>query len=48
VALRRIADEMKDKLGLVENTGRIVVTGGQPRQVRVYLDPAGLARMVWR
>jgi len=43
VALRRIADEMKDKLGLVENTGRIVVTGGQPRQVRVYPDPARLA-----
>ncbi|MFM8445124.1 MAG: efflux RND transporter permease subunit, partial [Methylococcus sp.] len=42
-ALRRIADEMKDKLGRVENTGRIVVTGGQARQVRVYPDPAGLA-----
>lgn len=42
-ALRRIADEMKDKLALVENAGRIVVMGGEPRQVRVYPDPAKLA-----
>ncbi len=42
-ALRRIADEMKDKLALVENAGRIVVMGGEPRQVRVYPDPAQLA-----
>ena len=42
-ALRRIADEMKDKLALVENAGRIAVTGGEKRTVRVYPDPASLA-----
>ena len=42
-ALRRIADEMKDKLALVENAGRIVVMGGEPRQVQIHPDPAALA-----
>lgn len=42
-ALRRLADEMKDKLALVEDAGRIVVTGGEPRRVQVYPDPARLA-----
>ncbi len=42
-ALRRLADEMRDKLALVENAGRIVIMGGEPRQIRVYPDPAGLA-----
>lgn len=41
--LRRIADEMKDKLARIEDAGRIIVTGGEPRRVRVYPDPAQLA-----
>jgi multidrug efflux pump subunit AcrB len=42
-ALRRLADEMKDKLGLVQDTGRIVVVGGEPRRIKVFPDPARLA-----
>ena len=42
-ALRRIADEMKDKLALVNDAGRIVVMGGEPRQIRIHPDPAALA-----
>jgi multidrug efflux pump subunit AcrB len=42
-ALRRLADEMKDKLALVEDAGRIVVMGGEPRRVLIYPDPARLA-----
>jgi len=41
--LRRIADEVLDKLARVPNTGRSWVVGGQPRRVTVYLDPARLA-----
>ncbi|MBX3024215.1 efflux RND transporter permease subunit [bacterium] len=39
-ALRRIADEVLDKLGRVPNTGRRSVVGGEPRRVTVYADPA--------
>jgi len=42
-SLRRIADEMKDKLALVPNTGRILIVGGQQRRIMVYPDPARLA-----
>jgi multidrug efflux pump subunit AcrB len=41
--LRRIADEVLDKLGRVTNTGKRWVVGGEPRQVTVYVDPAKLA-----
>ncbi|MDD2767827.1 MAG: efflux RND transporter permease subunit [Methylococcus sp.] len=41
--LRRLADEMKDKLSAVEDTGRIFVVGGQRRAVRIHPDPARLA-----
>ncbi|MDV3242607.1 MAG: efflux RND transporter permease subunit, partial [Methylocaldum sp.] len=42
-ALRRLADEMKDKLAVVEDAGKITVVGGERRQVSVYPDPARLA-----
>jgi multidrug efflux pump subunit AcrB len=42
-ALRRIADEVLDKLGRVANTGKRWVVGGEPRQVTAYVDPARLA-----
>ncbi|QJD29664.1 efflux RND transporter permease subunit [Methylococcus geothermalis] len=41
--LRRLADEMKDKLSSQEDTGRIFVVGGQRRTVRIHPDPARLA-----
>mgnify|MGYP001188614906 CR=1 FL=1 len=41
--LRRVADELSDKLQQVPDTGRVTVTGGVSRQVRVELDPARLA-----
>lgn len=42
-ALRRLADEMKDKLGEVDDTGKITVVGGELRRILVYPDPARLA-----
>jgi multidrug efflux pump subunit AcrB len=42
-ALRRIADEVLDKLARVPNTGRSFVVGGERRHVTVYADPARLA-----
>ena len=42
-ALRRIAEELVDKLGVVRNTGKITITGGERRQVRIIPDPARLA-----
>ena len=41
--LRRIADEVLDKLARVPNTGKSWVVGGERRQVMVYADPARLA-----
>ncbi|GIW44723.1 MAG: multidrug transporter AcrB [Candidatus Binatia bacterium] len=41
--LRRIADELLNKLNRIPNTGRSWVVGGQPRQISVYVDPAKLA-----
>lgn len=42
-ALRRLADEIKIKLGEVADAGKIAVVGGEPRQIKVYPDPASLA-----
>jgi len=42
-SLRRLADELKDKLSAVEDTGKITVVGGEPRRVLIYPDPARLA-----
>lgn len=42
-ALRRLADEMKDKLALVPNAGRIVIVGGPQRRLMIYPDPSRLA-----
>ncbi len=41
--LRRIADEVVDKLARVPNTGKSSVVGGERRRVTVYADPARLA-----
>lgn len=41
--LRRLADELKDKLALVPNAGRISVVGGQQRRLMIYPDPSRLA-----
>lgn len=41
--LRRLADEMKDKLGAVPDAGRISVFGGEVRRILVYPDAARLA-----
>ena len=41
--LRRIADEVQDKLGRVTDSGKRAVVGGEPRQVTVRVDPAALA-----
>jgi multidrug efflux pump subunit AcrB len=40
--LRRLADEVLDKLARVPNTGKSWVVGGQRRHVTVYVDPARL------
>ncbi len=42
-ALRRLADEIKDKLGEVEDSGKISVVGGELRRILVYPDAAQLA-----
>jgi len=42
-ALRRIADEVLDKLARVPDAGRSGVVGGPRRRVTAYLDPARLA-----
>ncbi len=41
--LRRIAEELVDKIGQVEDTGKIWITGGERRTLRIYPDPAKLA-----
>lgn len=41
--LRRLAEEMEQRLQAVDNTNRVEVTGGRPRQLRVELDPDALA-----
>jgi len=37
--LRRVAEEMVNRLAAVKDTSRAYVIGGQPRAVNVYLDP---------
>ena len=41
--LRRLAEEIEHDLQSIENTNRLKVTGGRPRQIRVELDPSALA-----
>jgi multidrug efflux pump subunit AcrB len=41
--LRRLADEIKDKLSEVKDSGKISVVGGEQRRVLIYPDPAQLA-----
>ncbi len=41
--LRRVADEILQRLQEVPNTGRSFVVGGRPRRIRVQLDPDRLA-----
>jgi multidrug efflux pump subunit AcrB len=40
--LRRIAEELVDKIGQVDNTGKIWIAGGERRSLRLYPDPAKL------
>jgi multidrug efflux pump subunit AcrB len=42
-ALRRVAEELESKLQSVENTGRTLIVGGRPRQVRIEFDAQLLA-----
>jgi len=42
-ALRRVAEEVVDRLQAVENSSITTVIGGRPRQLRVELDPQALA-----
>lgn len=41
--LRRLAEEMASQLQRLPNTNRIEVIGGQPRQLRIQLDPTAMA-----
>ena len=41
--LRRLADEIKDKLSTVKDSGKISVVGGELRRVLIYPDPARMA-----
>ncbi|BCX89487.1 hypothetical protein MIN45_P1860 [Methylomarinovum tepidoasis] len=41
--LRRIAEELLDKVGQVKNTGKLWIAGGERRTLRIYPDPAKLA-----
>ncbi len=41
--LRRLAEEIEHDLQSIENTNKLEVVGGRPRQIRVELDPKALA-----
>jgi multidrug efflux pump subunit AcrB len=41
--LRRLAEEIEHGLQAIENTGRVEIVGGRPRQIRVELDTEALA-----
>jgi multidrug efflux pump subunit AcrB len=41
--LRRLAEELSEKLKVIKNTNKIEITGGRPRQIRVELDPEAMA-----
>ncbi len=38
-ALRRVGEELVERLAAVRNTSRAYVVGGEPRRVHLYLDP---------
>ncbi len=40
--LRRLAEEIEHDLQSIDNTNKLAVTGGRPRQIRVELDPEAL------
>ncbi len=42
MALRRVADELVERLREVDNVGKSSVIGGTPRQISVYPEPAKL------
>ena len=42
-ALRRVAEELVDRLQAVPNTGITSIVGGRPREIRVDLQPESLA-----
>jgi multidrug efflux pump subunit AcrB len=42
-ALRRIAEEVENRLQAVKNTGRTYLVGGEPLQVRIVPDPEAMA-----
>ncbi len=42
-ALRRLADELRDKLNTVHDTGPVNVVGGERRRVMIHPEPAKLA-----
>ncbi|MCC7410087.1 MAG: efflux RND transporter permease subunit [Gammaproteobacteria bacterium] len=41
--LRRLAEEVANRLQAIDDTNTITVAGGRPRQIRVELDPQALA-----
>ncbi|MFV0422688.1 efflux RND transporter permease subunit [Oleidesulfovibrio sp.] len=41
-ALRRMAEELLNRIAAVKNVSQVSITGGEPRQVHVYLDPERL------
>ena len=41
--LRRIGEEVADKLQSIRQTNRVAVVGGRRREIRIELDPAALA-----
>ncbi|MCC7145447.1 MAG: efflux RND transporter permease subunit [Phycisphaeraceae bacterium] len=43
MALRRVAEELTERLAGVANVSRAFVVGGQPRVVSVYMDPQRMA-----
>jgi multidrug efflux pump subunit AcrB len=42
-ALRRLGEELKDKLGTVDEVGRVSIHGGERRVIRIHPDPVRLA-----
>ena len=41
--LRRLAEEVEHDLQSIDNSNRLEVTGGRPREIRVEIDPQALA-----
>ncbi|NLI82358.1 MAG: efflux RND transporter permease subunit [Deltaproteobacteria bacterium] len=42
-ALRRMAEELEIRLQSVKNSGRTLISGGRPRQIKVHLSPQLMA-----